>query len=225
MLFRSDLIYARPSQSLGAWESELERALSFGTEHLSLYQLTIEPGTQFASRFAKGELTPLDPDAAADMFEFTRARTRAAGLPAYEISNHAHRGAESRHNLAYWRYENYAGIGPGAHGRRDGRATARRKKPENWLSQVALQGHGLELDEVLPAAARAQEALLMGLRLDEGVDLKRIKAMTGIDNLIDSAAERRLVDQGLLIRRGDQIQVTEPGMLLLDAILADLVAV
>ncbi len=220
-----DLIYARPGQSPDAWAAELDRAISFGTEHLSLYQLTIEPGTQFATRVARGELPTLAPDDAADLFEATRARTAAAGLPAYEISNHARPGAESRHNLTYWRYGNYAGIGPGAHGRRNGMATVRRKKPENWLSRVNASGHGIEQEDVLPPEARAQEALLMGLRLGEGIDLARIKALTGIDALIDEPATRRLAAQGLVVRTGDHLSVTEAGMLLVDAILAEIVAV
>ena len=129
-----DLIYALPGQRLAAWEAELARALSFGTEHLSLYQLTIEPGTRFATEAAAGRIAIPDGDAAADLFETTRAMTAAAGLPAYETSNHARPGAESRHNLTYWRYGDYAGVGPGAHGRRAGVATARRKKPENWIA-------------------------------------------------------------------------------------------
>ena len=222
-----DLIYARPEQSPESWEAELTRALAFGTEHLSLYQLTIEPGTQFAARYAKGELATLDPDLAADLFEATRVRTAAAGLPAYEISNHARPGAESRHNLTYWRYGNYAGIGPGAHGRRDGMATVRRKKPENWLARVDANGHGIELEDALSAEARAQEALLMGLRLNEGVDLSRIAAMSGLPaaRLVDPVAVRHLSEQGLLRQSKERLRVTEAGMLLLDAILAEVVAV
>ena len=222
-----DLIYARPDQKPTDWEAELARALSFGTEHISLYQLTIEPGTQFAARYAKGELPTLDPDLAADLFEQTRAQTCAAGLPAYEISNHARPGAESRHNLTYWRYGCYAGIGPGAHGRRDGMATVRRKKPENWLTRVDANGHGIEQEELLPPAARAQEALLMGLRIAEGVDLERIAAMSGIPSaeLIDQAAADRLIGQQLLVRQGRNLRVTEAGMLLLDAILAEIVII
>ncbi|MHA3790266.1 radical SAM family heme chaperone HemW [Rhizorhabdus wittichii] len=220
-----DLIYARPGQTPEAWAAELGRALSFGTEHLSLYQLTIEPGTQFATRVAKGEFVPLDPDAGAELFEQTRAATAAAGLPAYEISNHARPGAESRHNLTYWRYGNYAGIGPGAHGRRDGRATVRRKKPENWLARVEANGHGIEREDDLPSEARAQEALLMGLRLAEGVDLARIAAMSGlpVERLVDAIAIDRLARQGLLARNGDRLTVSDAGMLLLDAILAEIV--
>lgn len=221
-----DLIYARPAQGRDDWEAELGRALSFGTEHLSLYQLTIEPGTQFAARLAKGDLATLDPDLAADLFEQTRAQTAAAGLPAYEISNHARPGAESRHNLTYWRYGNYAGIGPGAHGRRDGMATVRRKKPENWLARVEANGHGIEQEEPLPPAARAQEALLMGLRIAEGVDLDRIAAVSGISpaGLVNEAAVDRLIEQHFLVRNGQNLRVTEAGMLLLDAILREIVA-
>jgi len=220
-----DLIYARPGQTPESWRSELEHALGFGTEHISLYQLTIEPGTQFAAKLARGDLATLDPDLAADLFEQTRAQAAAAGLPAYEISNHARPGAESRHNLTYWRYGSYAGVGPGAHGRRHGMATVRRKKPENWLARVAANGHGIEQEDLLSPASRAQEALLMGLRLNEGIDLARIAALTGqaVDQLIDEAAVARLSRQGLLFRSGTTLRVTEAGTLLLDAILGDIV--
>jgi putative oxygen-independent coproporphyrinogen III oxidase len=214
-----DLIYARPDQSLAAWEAELRRALAFGTEHLSLYQLTIELGTRFATEAAAGRLTIPDGDAAADLFEATRAMTAAAGIPAYEVSNHARAGAESRHNLVYWRYTDYAGIGPGAHGRRGGMATARHRKPENWLAAVARNAHGLQSEEALPPQARASEALLMGLRLREGVDLGRIARLTGLPPaaLVDDGAIAAL--PGLIARDGDRLRVTEAGMLLLDAIL------
>ena len=214
-----DLIYARPGQPLPAWEAELRRALAFGTEHLSLYQLTIEPGTRFATEAAKGRLTIPDGDAAADLFEATRALTATAGLPAYEVSNHARAGAESRHNLAYWRYRDYAGVGPGAHGRRGGVATFRRRKPENWLAAVARNTHGIEREDPLAPSDRAAEALLMGLRLREGVDLSHIAAQTGlpIEVLVDEAAIAAL--PGLIARDGDRLAVTEAGMLLLDAIL------
>ncbi|MCC2979239.1 radical SAM family heme chaperone HemW [Sphingomonas sp. IC4-52] len=220
-----DLIYARPNQSLEAWEAELRRALAYGTEHLSLYQLTIEPGTRFATEAAAGRLTIPDGDAAADLFEATRAITAASGLPAYEISNHARPGAESRHNLAYWRYQTYAGVGPGAHGRRGGLATVRRKKPENWLSAVARNGHGIESEEPLAPATQASEALLMGLRLREGVDLSRIASLAGleVDALVDERAIARLPD--LICREGTRLRVTEAGMLLLDAILPEVVKV
>ncbi|WP_010162925.1 radical SAM family heme chaperone HemW [Sphingomonas sp. PAMC 26617] len=216
-----DLIYARPGQRIDAWEAELARAIGFGTEHLSLYQLTIEPGTRFATEAAAGRIVIPDGDSAADLFEATRAMTAAAGLPAYEISNHARLGAESRHNLVYWRYRDYAGVGPGAHGRRGGLATARHKKPENWIGAVARNGHGAQIEEPLVPADRATEALLMGLRLREGVDLARIARLgeTSVDGLIDAPAAERLVTLGLVARDGDWMGVTEAGMLLLDAIL------
>ena len=214
-----DLIYARPGQSLAGWEAELARALSFGTEHLSLYQLTVEPGTRFATEEAKGRLTLPDGDAAADVFETTRAMTAAAGLPAYETSNHARPGAESRHNLTYWRYRDYAGVGPGAHGRRGGLATQRRRKPENWLAAVARNGHGIEAETALTPHERATEALLMGLRLAEGVDLTHVAALAGGRAPIDWAAVARLAQQGMIVRAGDRLIVTEAGALLLDAIL------
>ncbi len=214
-----DLIYALPDQRLAAWEAELARALSFGTEHLSLYQLTIEPGTRFATDAAKGRLSIPDGDTAADLFEATRAMTAAAGLPAYETSNHARAGAESRHNLTYWRYGDYAGVGPGAHGRRDGLATQRRKKPENWLSAVARNGHGAELEEPLAPHDRATEALVMGLRLREGVDLRHVASLAGDIAPIDWTAVERLEAQGLIVREPDCLRVTEAGALLLDAIL------
>ncbi len=207
-----DLIYARPGQTPAAWDAELTRALTFGTEHLSLYQLTIEPGTRFATLAAKGELAIPDGDDAAELFELTNAMTAAAGLPRYEVSNHARPGAESRHNLTYWRYGEYAGIGPGAHGRRHGLATLRRKKPENWLTAVDRNGHGLESEEPLAPRDRALEALLMGLRLTEGI--------VPDPEIIDDAAIARLIDQGLMARAGDRIATTEAGILLLDGVLA-----
>jgi oxygen-independent coproporphyrinogen-3 oxidase len=220
-----DLIYARPYQSEAEWLAELNRALGFGTEHLSLYQLTIEPGTRFAALAAKGELPTLDTDEAAHLFELTRQVTTEAGIPAYEISNHARPGAESRHNLAYWRYRDYLGVGPGAHGRRGQLASFRRKKPENWLSAVTRNGHGIESEEPLDGPTRAEEALLMGLRLDDGLDLAAVSAATGvaIDAMVDAAAIDRLAGHGLLAREGDRLTVREPGMLLLDGILAEIV--
>ena len=222
-----DLIYARPGQSEADWEAELARALSFGTGHLSLYQLTIEPGTRFATLVAQGRLTPADPDHGATLYERTQAMTDAAGIPAYEISNHARPGEESRHNLTYWRYGDYAGIGPGAHGRRGGIATLRHRKPENWMSGIGRNGHGIQSEEPLAGEDRAREALLMGLRLHEGVDLNRIAASSGIaaDALIDGAAAGRLAALGLVSRSGSRLQVTASGMLLLDAILPEIVAV
>ena len=213
-----DLIYALPGQSEDQWRRELARALSFGTGHLSLYQLTIEPGTRFAAMAAKGELQPADPDRAATLYEATQEMTEAAGLPAYEISNHACPGEESRHNLAYWRYGAYAGIGPGAHGRRAGAFTRRRRKPENWLSTLARNGHGIEEESVLAPSDMAAEALLMGLRLREGVDLDRIEAA------LDLRAVARLECQGLIEKDGRRLRASPRGMLLLDAILAEIAA-
>ena len=216
-----DLIYARPGQTLAAWDAELARALSFGTEHLSLYQLTIEPGTRFATEAAAGRIVIPDGDSAADLFEATRAATSAAGLPAYEISNPARVRSESRHNLVYWRYQDYLGVGPGAHGRRGGLATVRRKKPENWMAAIARNQHGMEVEEPLAPHTRATEALLMGLRLREGVDLARIARIgrTSIPDLVDLPALAKLADQGLAEHDGNRLAVTEAGMILLDAIL------
>lgn len=220
-----DLIYARPGQSLAAWESELAQALAFGTGHLSLYQLTIEPGTRFATLAAKGDLTIPDGDDAADLFELTDAMTRGAGLPRYEVSNHARIGQESRHNLAYWRYADYAGVGPGAHGRRLGQATERHKKPENFIAAVERNSHGLKVESDLPANERATEAMLMGLRLTEGVDLARIEMRSGLarSDFVDGDAVTRLAGQGLMRQVGDRLMVTDDGILLLDSILSDVV--
>ncbi|HSX56518.1 MAG TPA: radical SAM family heme chaperone HemW [Sphingomonas sp.] len=213
-----DLIYARPGQSVAGWETELTRALGFGTEHLSLYQLTIEPGTRFATLAAKGQLTIPDDDAAADLWEATQSLTAAAGLPLYEVSNHARPGAESRHNLAYWRYTDYAGVGPGAHGRRGGLATLRHKKPENWMAAVERNGHGSQEETPLTATERATEALVMGLRLAEGIDLTRIDP-----GYLDAVAVDRLVSLGLMARAPDRLRVTAEGMPVLEAILREVV--
>jgi oxygen-independent coproporphyrinogen-3 oxidase len=218
-----DLIYARPDQDLAAWEAELRRAIGFGTEHLSLYQLTIEPGTRFATLFEKGELAAYDPDAAADLFEATRALTAAAGLPAYEVSNHARPGAESRHNLTYWRYGDYAGVGPGAHGRRGGFATQRHKKPENWLGAISRNGHGTQIEDALSSHERTVEALVMGLRLAEGVDLARVDALAGGAAPLDPSALAGLRDQGLIVTDAPRLRVTDAGMPVLEAILRELV--
>jgi putative oxygen-independent coproporphyrinogen III oxidase len=216
-----DLIYARPGQSVGEWEAELIRALAFGTGHLSLYQLTIEPGTRFATLVAQGTLAPPDPDHGADLYEATRALTGAAGLPAYEVSNHARAGAESRHNLTYWRMGDYAGIGPGAHGRRNGLATVRHKKPENWIGAGARNGHGLQTETPLDADERLTEALLMGLRLREGVDLGRFGG-GAMPALIDLDAAQRLAGQGFLAIDGTRLTALPPAWLVLDAILPQL---
>jgi oxygen-independent coproporphyrinogen-3 oxidase len=220
-----DLIYARPGHAEAAWRSELDRALGFGTGHLSLYQLTIEPGTRFATDVRQRAFVPLDDDAAADLFALTREMTAAAGLPAYEVSNHARPGEESRHNLAYWRYDDHAGIGPGAHGRRGGRATVRHRKPENWLEAVTLQGHGIAEERVLGLAEQASEALLMGLRLAEGLDLARLSARSGFapEVLIDQRKLAFYQAQGLAWQADGRIGITAEGMPLLDALLGELV--
>jgi oxygen-independent coproporphyrinogen-3 oxidase len=218
-----DLIYALPGQDLRGWRKDLAAALQLAGHHLSLYQLTIEPNTRFATMVRQGDFTPLDDDRAADLFALTRELTAKAGLPAYEVSNHARPGEESRHNLAYWRYQDYAGIGPGAHGRRDGVATVRHRKPENWLAAVAEHGHGIAEERRLSASEQASEALLMGLRLAEGIDLAELSARFGIDALIDQSRLEFYANQGLCWRDDGRIGVTEAGMPLLDALLGELV--
>lgn len=220
-----DLIYALPNQTAGQWQDQLAYALSLGTGHLSLYQLTIEPGTRFETMVRRGDFAPADADEAANLYELTQAMTAAAGLPAYEISNHARPGDESRHNLAYWRYHDYAGIGPGAHGRRAGTATHRHRKPENWLNAVERNGHGCQSETPLSAVDRVREALMMGLRLKEGVDLSDLARWTGSDRhtLIDADACDTLSGHGLLDVKGDRLRITPQGMLLLDAILPQIV--
>jgi putative oxygen-independent coproporphyrinogen III oxidase len=220
-----DLIYARPGQTAEQWEAELSRALGFGTGHLSLYQLTIEPGTRFATMVRQKAFTPLDDNAGADLFALTRDLASAAGLPAYEISNHARPGEESRHNLTYWRYQDYVGIGPGAHGRRGGIATVRHRKPENWLESVARQQHGIAETRELAAREQASEAMLMGLRLGEGVDLAAKAARFGLREaeLYDPGKTELYERQGLVWRAGSRLGVTEAGMPVLDALLGELV--
>lgn len=222
-----DLIYARPDQTAMQWETELERALSFGTDHMSLYQLTIEAGTRFETLVRTGHFVPADDDDAATLYELTGEMTSAAGIPAYEISNHARPGSESRHNLSYWRYDDYIGIGPGAHGRRLNAATQRHKKPENFLSAVERNAHGISSEEHLDAATRATESLLMGLRLAEGISLNRLSEQTEIAaaNLLDLQAVDKIAKLGLITRDEDRVTVTPQGMPLLDAILPQIVNV
>ena len=219
-----DLIYALPEQTDEQWAAMLARALSFGTDHQSLYQLTIEPGTRFAGLHAAGKFEPLDADRSADLFELTAAMTDAAGIPAYEISNHARPGAESRHNLTYWRYGDYVGIGPGAHGRRLGARTVRHRKPENFLAAVARNGHGLVEEALLSADEKAAEALVMGLRLSEGIDPTALVERLGVERLIDPAAATRLETLGLVEHTPQRLKLTPPGRLLLDRILAEIAA-
>lgn len=222
-----DLIYARPDQTATQWQSELKRAIAFGTDHMSLYQLTIEPGTRFETMVRTGQFVPADNDDAATLYELTQDLTGAAGIPAYEISNHARLGSESRHNLSYWRYDDYIGIGPGAHGRRLKYATQRHKKPENFLSAVNRNSHGISNEDALDSSTRATESLLMGLRLTEGVSLQRLSARTGIaaNALLNLDAVDRIAKLGLIIRDGNHFTVTPQGMPLLDAILPEIVKV
>ena len=218
-----DLIYALPGETETGWSSTLDRALAKGTSHLSLYQLTIEPGTRFASMVAKHEFEPLDGDQAATLYELTTERTAEAGIPAYEISNYARAGQESRHNLTYWRYGDYAGVGPGAHGRRLGKRTVRHCKPENFLSGLRRNGHGLVEEEILSAGEAADEALVMGLRLSEGIDPQALEQRFGT-KLVDSEAVDRLVATGHLEHDGRRLRTTPAGRLLLDRVLAEIAA-
>jgi oxygen-independent coproporphyrinogen-3 oxidase len=219
-----DLIYALPGDSEDSWSMTLAQALSLGTRHLSLYQLTIEPGTRFASMAAKGEFEPLDVEQAAALFELTDSMTSDAGMPAYEISNHARPGQESRHNLTYWRYGDYAGVGPGAHGRRLGMRTVRHRKPENFLSALRRNGHGIAEEAVLSPIEAADEALVMGLRLAEGIDPWAMAQRLGLESVVDWGRVDRLVASGHLRRIGDRIALTGKGRLVLDAILGEIAA-
>ena len=220
-----DLIYARPEQTESQWRAELERAIGFGTKHMSLYQLTIEEGTRFASDVRKGIFEPASEDSGADLYAITQEMMTAAAMPAYEISNHAAHGQESRHNLVYWRYQDYIGIGPGAHGRRLGVATQRHKKPENFLSGVVRNGHGIKEEAILDHETQIMEALLMGLRLNEGVNLAMLEQRFGQKrgDMIDSNAVVKLRQLGFLTEEKDCFIVTPKGMPVLDAILPQIV--
>jgi len=222
-----DLIYARPGQSVAAWRAELSRAIAEAAEHLSLYQLTIEPDTPFAALHAGGKLVLPDDDLGRDLYDLTLDDCASAGLPAYEVSNHARPGAECRHNLVYWRYGEYAGIGPGAHGRLvvDGarRATATEKRPEAWLMRVEALGHGVTTDDVLSRDEQADEFLLMGLRLTEGIDPGRYAALAG--RPLDTQSIASLVGHGFVETTPEgRLRVTRSGFPVLDAVVADLAA-
>jgi oxygen-independent coproporphyrinogen-3 oxidase len=221
-----DLIYARPDQTPEIWNAELRQALGLAADHLSLYQLTIEEGTPFFALHKAGKLKTPDEDTAADLYAVTQDVTAAAGLPAYEISNHAVPGAESRHNLVYWRYGEYAGIGPGAHGRlklEDGRhATAAEKVPEAWLAKVESWGDGLIVDDLLTPEEEGDELLLMGLRLAEGIDLSRYRKFAG--RSLDEARLRELLAHGMVEKTGTRLKATRAGFAVLDAVVADLAA-
>jgi oxygen-independent coproporphyrinogen-3 oxidase len=222
-----DLIYARPGQTVAAWQRELGEAVARAGEHLSLYQLTIEPDTMFERLHKAGRLEMPNPDLARDLWDVTQEITGKAGLPAYEISNHARPGAESRHNLVYWRYGEYAGVGPGAHGRlvtaRGRLAQSTEKHPEMWLTTVETEGHGLVEDMSLSPAEQGDEFLLMGLRLGEGIDPTRFAALAG--DTLDPKRVAALIDDGLIEAAPDgRLRVTVAGFPLLDAVVADLAA-
>ena len=222
-----DLIYARPGQTLSAWQIELAAAITMAADHLSLYQLTIEPETTFFRLHKAGKLLVPDPELAAEFYALTQEITRAHGLPAYEISNHAAPGAESRHNLTYWRYQDYVGAGPGAHGRitvdHVKRATMSEKHPEGWLEKVEANGHGLVVDEPLTGEEAADEMLLMGLRLREGVPSERYRQMSGRG--ISPGRLEFLRGHGLIESTADgRLRTTLDGWLVLDSVVADLAA-
>ena len=222
-----DLIYARPDQTPSMWKRELEQAISEAAEHLSLYQLTIEEGTPFFGLHAAGKLATPDESLARALYDVTQEVCAQHGLPAYEISNHARPGAECRHNLVYWRGEEYAGIGPGAHGRLDiegvRHATATEKRPEAWLMRVEASGHGVTTDELLNSEERADEFLLMGLRLAEGIDPRRYAALSG--RALDPHRVEMLREQGAInIDSSGRLRVTQAGFPVLDAVVADLAA-
>jgi putative oxygen-independent coproporphyrinogen III oxidase len=222
-----DLIYARPGQTGEEWTRELKEAISYAVDHLSLYQLTIEEGTPFFGLHKAGKIAIPDQDHAAELYEITQSFTADAGMPAYEVSNHARPGAESRHNLTYWRYGDYVGLGPGAHGRltSGGRkyATATHRTPEEWLKLVTDHGHGMVDRDALETDEQADEMLLMGLRLREGLDLARWSALSGRE--IDIEREGFLIDHGFIERLGNsRLRCTPQGMLILDAVVADLAA-
>lgn len=222
-----DLIYARPHQTPEAWAQELRDAIDLAAEHLSLYQLTIEPGTMFERMVAAGKLKPMDDEMQRILFDTTRETCEKLGYPAYEISNHARKGSECRHNLLYWRYGEYAGIGPGAHARlftEQGRvAIAAEKQPETWLTQVEERGHGANEEERIDPRDQAHEFLLMGLRLAEGVDVTHYEMLGGTMLNADRISE--LCDSGFLSRDGNhRIKVTPKGVPVLNRVIAELLA-
>jgi oxygen-independent coproporphyrinogen-3 oxidase len=225
-----DMIYARPGQTLGAWRTELRQALALVADHLSLYQLTIEPGTKFEAMQRRGELALPDGETAAALYTATAEEAARFGLVGYEVSNYAVPGGESRHNLAYWRYHDYAGIGPGAHGRVTRGdctilATRRHRAPERWAGLVERHGHGMVEETVLQPIERAREMLLMGLRLAEGIALEAFAARTGValDRALEPTVLQQALDEGYLEWRQDRLAATAEGRLRLDALLAAIV--
>ena len=223
-----DLIYARPDQTAEAWRAELREALAMAGAQLSLYQLTFEPGTVFEARRKRGEMRAPGDDATGALYEIAQEMTDAAGLPAYEISNHARPGKPCRHNLVYWRYGDYAGIGPGAHGRitLGGKkfASTRLRAPERWLDEVRRNGHGTASREEIEPEARLTEMLLMGLRLVEGVSRARFRAETGreVEEALDARALSSLIEDGFLSLDAERLAATAAGRQRLDAVLARL---
>ncbi len=228
--FSFDLIYARPGQSVAAWRRELDEALAIAGEHLSLYQLTIEPGTAFATLARRGELVPPEEDSTAALFEITQDRLAAAGLPAYEISNHARPGAECRHNLAYWRYQDYVGIGPGAHGRltRAGTkfATRQYRLPEKWLAAVETTGGGIEEVAPIDRETAIEEMLMMGLRLVEGVSRRRLEcaAARGDAETLFGSNLAPLIEGGFLTLDAFRLAATSAGRQRLNSVLGALLS-
>ncbi len=226
--FSFDLIYGRPGQTAPAWRRELKQVLEIADGHLSLYQLTIEPGTRF---HAEGVEEP-DDETGAALYQVTQELLDAAGLPAYEISNHARPGAESRHNLTYWRGGDYVGVGPGAHGRLTSpaggaahtEALNQIRMPEHWLAAVEAKGHGTTKRSVLSPQTRGREVLMMGLRLSEGVSRRRFRRLTGrrLENAVDAARLRDLIDGGFLVLDDERLRATSAGRLRLNAVLASL---
>ena len=231
--FSFDLIYARPEQSLKDWESELAQALHFAKGHISLYQLTIEPGTAFYHSYSQGQFELPPEELAADMFELTDRMTMAHNLHRYEVSNHALPGEESRHNLAYWYYEDYIGVGPGAHGRivpdESGIriATQAEKHPETWLEHVQKYGHAITVSEPLSPQEQAEECLMMGMRLAGGISHAHFTKRTGqtVFEAVSPTALKRLTDQGLLINDRERLCTTPRGMLLLNRIISELLGI
>ncbi len=225
-----DLIYARPGQTMAAWRAELNAALDLAGEHLSVYQLTFEPGTRFEQLRVRGDIVALDDEIATELFEFTQDALARAGLAAYEVSNHARVGAESRHNLIYWRYEDYLGLGPGAHGRvtLDGKKHALRtaRAPETWMDRVERLGHGTEEDSIVTPADAAREALLMGLRLSEGLEPTRFRRATGVElaDALDPRGLGRVLDGGFAVQSAaGGLVATRAGRRVLNALIAEIV--
>jgi len=225
-----DLIYARPGQTLADWRAELTRALALAADHLSLYQLTIEPGTAYEALHRNGTLVLPEADTAAALYDATGEMAAKYGLLSYEISNYAKSGAESRHNLAYWRYADYAGIGPGAHGRLtlNGALTAtrRHRAPEPWAERVEREGHGTTSEEIIMPRDRAREALLMGLRLAEGIDITYFESRTGVTMAaaLDPEILSAAIEEGYIIQDSATLRTTPSGRHILDALLPRLVA-